>query len=136
MQGQNDFSSYCRSMYERNIADELFVKYAIFSEILVEPCYSLNKMAYFRTSICREFSEVTSHLTLPNCNTELKSSYSCSRMSNSTSKLLCSHKQTILCKLDENNKMELEIKLSPVSCVTSQLGARPWVCFRKIIGNE
>ena len=86
--------------------------------------------------IFREFSEVTSHLTLPNCKTQSKGWYSCSRMSNSISKSLCSHKQTFLCQLDENNKIELEENLSPVSCVTSQLGARPWVCLRKIIGNE
>ena len=28
--------------------------------------------------------------------------------------------------------MELEEKLSPVLCVTSQLGARPLVCFGKL----
>ena len=76
--------------------------------------------------ICREFSEVTSHLTLPNCKQNV----------NSISKSLCPHKQTFLCKPDENDKMELPEKLSPVSCVTSQLGARPLVCFRKIIGND
>ena len=87
--------------------------------------------------ICREFSEVTSHLTRPNYKKQSKVSYSCSRMSNSISK-----NQKILinihfsCKLAENNKMELEEYLIPVSCMTSQLGARPCVCFRKIIGNE
>ena len=86
--------------------------------------------------ICREFSEVTSHRTLTNCKTQSKGWYSCSTMSNSVSKSFCSHKQTFLCKLDENNKMELEEYLFPVSCVTSQQGARPWVCFRKIIVNE
>ena len=34
MQWQNDSSSYCRWMYQRNIADELLVKFAIYSEIL------------------------------------------------------------------------------------------------------
>ena len=38
--------------------------------------------------ICRQFSQVMSHLTRPDYKTQSKGSYSCSRMSN------CSHKET------------------------------------------
>ena len=72
--------------------------------------------------IRREFSEVTSHLTLPNCKTQSKGWYSCSRMSNSISKSLCSHKKTFLCKLDKNNKMELSENI--VLCVMCDVTSR------------
>ena len=39
-------------------------------------------------------------------------------------------------KLAENNKIKLKECFFPVSTVTSQLGARAWVCFRKLFGNE
>ena len=52
-------------------------------------------MVCFRTFV-GNFSEVASHLTLPNCKTQSKGSYSWSRMSNCISKSLFSHKQTAL----------------------------------------
>ena len=42
-----------------------------------------------------------------------------------------SHKQTFICKLDENSKMELGLYLLPVSCVTSQVPG-PGCVFGKL----
>ena len=109
-------------MYQRNVADELLVKFAIFSEI---SNLLFTKQNGVLSNICREFSEVTSQDTVrmqsdaAECQIPSPSRFA--------------HK---VCKLDENNKIELEKYLFPVSCVTSQLGTRPWMWFWKIIGKS
>ena len=124
MQGQNYFSSYCRWMYERNIADELLIKFTIFSEIL-EPYYSLNKMAYFRTFVgnFRKWRHTWHYRTARHSQKVRIDAAESQIPSQSCFALINRHFMQAWREPQDGTREKI------VSCVMSQLGARPWVCF-------
>ena len=100
----------------------------------LEPYYSQNKMAYFRTFVgnFRKWRHTWHYRTARHSQKVGIHAAECQIPPQSRFALINRHFYASLTRTTRWNSRK---KMSPVSCVTSQLGARPWVCFRKIIGK-